>query len=57
MITYTNYGIIHWKTCQGLREIVLYILNTPGKAWKQSWKTRYFFNYDGLRALYFDIDY
>ena len=29
-----NYGIIHQKTCQFLGEIVLYILNTPGKLLK-----------------------
>ena len=49
------YGIIHPKTCQPVREIVLYILNTPGKllgkAQNKSWKTVDFLNYESVRTL------
>ena len=31
-------GIIHSKTCQLLKEIVLYILNTPGKLLEKAQK-------------------
>ena len=51
----TNF--IHSKTCQRLGKIVLYILNMPGKllvkAWKKSWKTLDFLNYEGVRTLPF----
>ena len=45
------------KTCKLLREIVLYILNTPGKplekAQKTPWKTLDFLNYESVRTLSF----
>jgi hypothetical protein len=33
-----KYGIKHSKTCQLLREIVLYISNAPGKPLEKGWK-------------------
>ena len=49
------YSIIHSKTCQLLGEIVLYILNTPGKllekAQKKSWKTPDLLSYESVLPL------
>ena len=46
-----NCGSIHSKTSQLLREIVLYILNTPGKSVKKVLETMDFLNDEGVRTL------
>ena len=45
---------MHTKTCQLLREIVLCILNIPGKVQKMSLsKTLDFLNYESVRTLFY----
>ena len=54
------YGIIDSKTCQLLSEIVLYILNTPGKLLEKAQKgieNPGFLNHESVRTLDYSTVY